>query len=93
MRDYQKYATIVAVFATVLYAALLVAAFGMISLATNLDVIADRSAGPLVGPTMAGVATAAETTARPRNNARGDMLRISILSVGVARRPSVRGRS
>lgn len=57
MRDYQKYATIVAVFATVLYAALLVAAFGMISLVTNLDVIADRSAGPLVGPTMAGVAT------------------------------------
>ena len=57
MRDYQKYATIVAVFATVLYAALVVAAFGMISLATNLDVIADRSAGPLVGPTMAGVAT------------------------------------
>jgi len=55
MRDYQKYATIVAVFATVLYAALLVAAFGLISLATNLDVIADRSAGPLVGPTMAAV--------------------------------------
>ena len=52
MRDYQKYATIVAVFATVLFAALLVAAFGMISLVTNLDVIADRSVGPLVGPTM-----------------------------------------
>ena len=56
MRDYQKYATIVAVFATVLYAALLVAAFGLISLATNLEVIADRSAGPLVGPTMTAVA-------------------------------------
>jgi len=56
MRDYQRYATIVAVFATVLYAALVVAAFGLISLATNLDVISDRSAGPLVGPTMTGAA-------------------------------------
>ena len=56
MRDYQKYATIVAVFATVLYAAVVVAAFGMISLITNLDVIADRSAGLLVGPTMAAAA-------------------------------------
>lgn len=56
MRDYQKYATIVAAFATVLYAALVVAAFGMISLIANLDVIADRSAGPLVGPTMAAAA-------------------------------------
>ena len=53
MRDYQKYATVVAVFATVLFAALLVAAFGMVSLVTDLDVIADRSVGTLVGPTMA----------------------------------------
>jgi hypothetical protein len=52
MRDYQKYATVVAVFTTVLFAALLVAAFGMISLVTNRDVIADRSVGPLVGPAM-----------------------------------------
>jgi uncharacterized membrane protein (DUF485 family) len=54
MRDYQKYATTVAVFATVLFAALLVAAFGMVSLVTNTDVIGDRSVGPLVGPAMAG---------------------------------------
>lgn len=52
MRDYQKYATTVAVFATVLFAALVVAAFGMVSLVTNVDVIADRSVGPLVGPIM-----------------------------------------
>jgi uncharacterized membrane protein (DUF485 family) len=52
MRDYQKYATTVAVFATVLFGALLVAAFGMVSLVTNTDVIADRSVGPLVGPAM-----------------------------------------
>jgi hypothetical protein len=56
MRDYQKYATVVAVFATVLYAALLVAAFGMVSLITNLDVIADRSVGTLVGPSMTAAA-------------------------------------
>ena len=53
MRDYQRYATIVAVFATVLFAALVVAGLGMVSLVTNLDVISDRTVGPLVGPTMA----------------------------------------
>lgn len=56
MRDYQKYATILAVFAAVLYAALLVAAFGLISLATNLDVISEPDAGPLVGPSMTAAA-------------------------------------
>jgi hypothetical protein len=56
MRDYQKYATIVAVFAAVLYAALLVASFGMISLVTNLEVISDPDAGSLVGLVMSGVA-------------------------------------
>jgi hypothetical protein len=56
MREYQKYATIVAIFATVLYLALLVAAFGLISLGTNQDVIDDPDAGPLVGPSMAGAA-------------------------------------
>ncbi len=52
MRNYQKYAATVAVFAAVLYAALIVAAFGMLSLLTNLDVIADPDVGPLVGPVM-----------------------------------------
>lgn len=56
MRDYQKYATIVAVFAAVLYAALLVASFGVISLVTNLEVISDPDAGSLVGLVMSGVA-------------------------------------
>ena len=59
MRDYQKYATIVAVFAAVLYAALLVASFGVISLATNLEVISDPDAGSLVGTVMSGVAVIA----------------------------------
>ncbi|TFD15313.1 hypothetical protein E3T26_07385 [Cryobacterium sp. TMT1-21] len=57
MRDYQKYATIVAVFAAVLYAALVVAAFGMISLLTNRDVIIDPNAGLLVGPSMTAAAS------------------------------------
>jgi hypothetical protein len=52
MRDYQKYATTVAVFAAVLYAALLVASFGMISLFTDLEVINDPDVGSLVGPVM-----------------------------------------
>jgi Family of unknown function (DUF6121) len=56
MRDYQKYATIVAVFATVLYLAAVVAAFGLISLATDLEVISEPGAGPLLGPTMTGAA-------------------------------------
>lgn len=56
MRDYQKYATVVAVFAAVVLAALLVAAFGMISLLTDTDVISDPDAGPLVGPIMTAAA-------------------------------------
>ncbi|TFC13984.1 hypothetical protein E3O19_11640 [Cryobacterium algoritolerans] len=56
MRDYQKYATVVAVFATVLYAALTIAAFGMISLLADRDVITDPNAGPLVGPSMTAAA-------------------------------------
>ncbi|WP_166785823.1 DUF6121 family protein [Cryobacterium sp. TMT1-62] len=56
MRNYQKYATVVAVFAAVLLAALLVAAFGMISLLTDTDVISDPNAGPLVGPFMTAAA-------------------------------------
>lgn len=56
MRDYQKYAAILALFAAVLYAALIVAGFGLISLATDLEVITAPDAGPLVGPSMAGAA-------------------------------------
>ena len=57
MRDYQRYAIIVAIFATMLYVAVVVAAFGMISLFTNTDVITEADAGPLVGPFMVGAAT------------------------------------
>ncbi|MGN7797907.1 DUF6121 family protein [Leifsonia sp. 22587] len=52
MRDDRAYATVVAFFAAGLYLALLVAAFGLISLATDTDVIGDPQVGPLVGPTM-----------------------------------------
>lgn len=57
MRDERAYATIVAFFAAGLYLALLVAAFGLISLATDTDVVSDPAAGPLVGPVMVGAAT------------------------------------
>ena len=56
MRDERAYATVVACFAAGLYLAVLVAAFGLISLATNTEVIADPSHGPLVGPAMVGAA-------------------------------------
>jgi hypothetical protein len=58
MRDYQKYAMIVAVFAAVLYLAAVVAAFGLISLVTDEEVISDPGVGPLVGPAMAAAAVA-----------------------------------
>lgn len=52
MREYQKYAITLAVFAAALYGALIVAGFGVVSLLTNRDVIVDPLAGPLVGPSM-----------------------------------------
>lgn len=58
MREERAYATVVACFAAGLYLALLVAAFGLISLGTNTEVISDPSAGPLVGPVMTGAAVA-----------------------------------
>ncbi|MEJ3404464.1 DUF6121 family protein [Rathayibacter sp. YIM 133350] len=55
MNAYQRYAVVVAAFATALYLALVVAAFGMLSLITDLEVISDRDAGAFVGPTMVGI--------------------------------------
>ena len=52
MRDERTYAVVVAFFATGLYLALLVAAFGLIALATDSDPIDDPAAGPLLGPIM-----------------------------------------
>ncbi|TFD56076.1 hypothetical protein E3T55_00055 [Cryobacterium frigoriphilum] len=55
MRDYQKYAIVVSVFAAVLYLSLVVAGFGMVSLITDREVIAEPLAGPVLGPVMVGV--------------------------------------
>ncbi|MDH6238043.1 DUF6121 family protein [Cryobacterium sp. CG_9.6] len=52
MREYQKYAITLSIFAAVLFAALIVAVFGVGSLLTNREVIADPQAGPLVGPSI-----------------------------------------
>lgn len=57
MRDERAYATVVAFFAAALYAALLVAAFGLIALATDSEPVDDPAAGPLLGPIMAVAAT------------------------------------
>jgi hypothetical protein len=48
---------VVAFFAAGLFVACLVATFGMISLYTNLNVIAESDAGPFVGPIMCFLAT------------------------------------
>ncbi|KFF59018.1 hypothetical protein JF66_14255 [Cryobacterium sp. MLB-32] len=55
MRDYQKYAITLAMFAAGLYVALIVAGLGIVSLVTDRDVIVDPQAGPLLGPMMVGV--------------------------------------
>ena len=57
MRDDRAYAAVVAVFAAFLYLAIVIAAFGLLSLATDTEVITDPKAGPLVGPIMTGSAT------------------------------------
>lgn len=49
-------ALLAAIMAAVLYGALLGAAYGMISLATNQDVITEQDVGPLLGPVMAASA-------------------------------------
>lgn len=59
MRDDRAYASVVAFFAAGLYLALIVAGFGILSLATNTEVVADPAVGTLVGPIMVGAAVVA----------------------------------
>ncbi len=59
MREDRIYATAVAFFAAMLYLAVVVATFGLISLYSNIEVIDVSDAGPLVGPIMVGAATIA----------------------------------
>jgi hypothetical protein len=54
--EFRRYATTVAVFAAVLYLALLIATFGEISLNANIDVLAGAQVDRLVAPTMTGFA-------------------------------------
>lgn len=53
MPEFRRYAATVAVFATILYGALLIAVFGVIALFANLEVIPSLF-GPLAGPVAAG---------------------------------------
>ncbi|MET4703595.1 DUF6121 family protein [Frigoribacterium sp. UYMn621] len=54
-----RYASMIAVFAVVLFLALAIAASGIISLYADREVLTERDAGPLIAPTMFAVATAA----------------------------------
>ncbi|MGA0567176.1 DUF6121 family protein [Rathayibacter sp. KR2-224] len=56
--EFRRYAATLAVFATALYAALLIAALGVLSVLLNRDVIDEPDAGPLAGPIAAGAAAA-----------------------------------
>jgi hypothetical protein len=58
MPDFRRYAAIMAVFASVLYVALVVAGFGILSLWLDEDVISDPDAGPIAGPIMSAFAVA-----------------------------------
>lgn len=55
----RRYASTVAIFASVLFAALAIAASGLISLFADREVLTETDAGPLVAPIMFVVATAA----------------------------------
>lgn len=57
MPGFRKYAATVAVFAAVLFAALIIALFGVISLLADVPVIGDPHAGELVGPIAVAAAT------------------------------------
>ncbi len=54
-----RYASLIAVFAVVLFLALAVAASGIISLYAAREVLTEPDAGPLIAPTMFAAATAA----------------------------------
>lgn len=56
MREYRKYAVTMMAFTVVLYAAFIVAAFGILSLVLNRDVINETDAGALLGPLMVVIA-------------------------------------
>jgi hypothetical protein len=55
---FRKYAATVAVFAAGLYLAVVIAAFGVISLLAGVEVVADPRAGELAGPVATAAATA-----------------------------------
>ena len=59
MREYRKYAITMAAFSAALYAAFIVAAFGVLSLLLNRDVINEADAGALLGPIMVTTAVLA----------------------------------
>lgn len=71
-----RYPIVLAVFAAITFFALVVCAFGFISLFTDLEVIDEPDAGPLVGPSMVAFALAT--------------VLISLLRRAASRRPTIR---
>lgn len=86
-RQSRRHAAQIALACGILYLALVVAAFGLLSLATNTEVVAERQIGDLVGPSMAAssvvVVTGLLLLRRPRANDVGLDWGYSLL-VGVA---------
>ncbi|NQX29642.1 hypothetical protein HQQ81_20035 [Microbacteriaceae bacterium VKM Ac-2854] len=80
------YGIALAAFAGFLYLALVVCAFGVISLIADIDVIPDRSVGPIVGPVMTGVAVLATIVSMITLAARPAVARVLLtsLAAGVA---------
>lgn len=87
MLSYRRYASAVAVFATALYLALLVAVFGLIALATGREPVSGD--GPLLGPIAAAAAVAVVLAVlllaalrTPREHVRGSALRPLVAGIG-----------
>ena len=80
----RHYASVIAIFATALFLALVVCASGLISLIANREVLVEKDAGPLIAPVMFAVATAALyvqlVSARAR---RGGSIILSAALIGV----------
>ncbi|NQX11911.1 hypothetical protein HQQ80_09775 [Microbacteriaceae bacterium VKM Ac-2855] len=70
------YGIALAAFAGFLYLALVVCAFGVISLIADIDVIPDRSVGPIVGPVMTAIAVIATIVSMITLAARPTVMRI-----------------
>ena len=78
----RRYASIVAIFATALFVALVIFASGLISLLANREVLTERDAEPLIAPVMFALAAAALYVQLVTVRAGGSIILTSVL-IGV----------